>query len=73
MEAHINERGREMNEIVLLIPLILIELGLIVIALRDLIKRKRVKGGNKVLWAILILVFGYIGPIVYFVLGREED
>lgn len=62
-----------MNEIVLLIPLILIELGLIVIALRDLIKRKRVKGGNKVLWAILILVFGYIGPIVYFVLGREED
>ena len=56
-----------------LIPLILINLALIVIAFRDLIKRKRVKGGNKVLWGILIIALEFVGPIIYLFWGREED
>lgn len=61
------------NMIVLFLPLILIQLGLLVFALLDLVKRKRVKGGNKWLWGILIVVISFIGPILYFVLGREEE
>ena len=59
--------------IALLIPLVLVELGLLGFALYDLIKRKRVKGGNKWLWGIIIVVVEIVGPILYFVLGREEE
>lgn len=59
--------------IALLVPLILVELGLIAFALYDLVRRERVKGGNKWLWGVLIVFFSLIGPILYLVLGREED
>jgi len=56
-----------------LIPLILLQLGLIGVALYDLVNRRRVKGGNKLLWGAVIVLFEFVGPIVYLVLGREED
>ena len=59
--------------IALLIPLILVELGLLAFALYDLVKRKRVRGGNKWVWGIIIVVVEIFGPILYFVLGREEE
>jgi len=59
--------------IALLVPLVLVELGLLAFALYDLIKRKRVRGGNKWLWGIIIVVVEIFGPILYFVLGREEE
>jgi hypothetical protein len=59
--------------IALLIPLVLVELGLLAFALYDLIKRKRVRGGNKWVWGIIIVVVEIFGPILYFVLGREEE
>jgi len=41
----------EIREMIpLLIPLVVIQLVLIGIALRDLVRRKRVKGGNKLVW-----------------------
>jgi len=57
----------------LLIPLLVIQLVLIGIALRDLARRKRVKGGNKLLWGLVIVFIQYIGPILYLTIGREED
>jgi len=59
--------------IALIIPLVLVQLGLIAFALNDLIKRERVKGENKWLWGILIIFFSIIGPIIYLLLGREEE
>jgi hypothetical protein len=58
--------------IVLLTPLILVQLGLQVLAAIDLGRRKRVRGGNKWLWAIAILL-GIVGTLVYFLAGRLED
>ncbi len=56
----------------LVIPLILIQLALMVLALADLWRRKKTRG-PKWLW-VLIIIFGeLIGPIVYFVIGREEE
>jgi hypothetical protein len=57
----------------LIIPLFLIELGLMVFALYDLVKRKRVKGDNKWVWGIIIVLVNLIGPIVYLIVGREEE
>ena len=55
-----------------LIPILIIEIGLIVWALVDLTKRERVKGGSKVVWVLVILLFEFIGPILYLAWGREE-
>ena len=56
-----------------LIPLALLQIALMVIALVDLVRRKRVKGDSKILWAVLIVFINIIGPIVYLLLGREEE
>jgi hypothetical protein len=61
------------NPWLLIIPLILVEIGLMGFALYDLVKRKRVKGGNKWVWGVIIVVVNLIGPILYFVIGREEE
>ncbi len=52
-------------------PVILVGVALAVIALYDLYKRENVRG-SKILWALIIIVVGTLGPILYFVLGREK-
>jgi hypothetical protein len=56
----------------MLIPIALLQLGLLVWALLDVIRRERVRGGNKVVWILVIVLINIIGPIVYFIFGREE-
>ncbi len=56
----------------LLIPVAILEIGLLVWALLDLIRRKHVKG-NKIVWIIVIVLINVIGPIVYFLFGRGEE
>jgi hypothetical protein len=55
----------------LLIPVVLVELGLLLVALVDLIRRERTRG-PKWAWALVILFVQIIGPIAYLILGREE-
>ena len=54
-----------------LIPIVLLQLGLMVFALVDLIRRERTKG-PKWVWALVVIFVNLIGPIVYLVVGREE-
>jgi len=56
----------------LLIPLIVIELALLIIALIDLVKREHVRGGNKIVWVLIIIFINLIGPIIYLIFGRQE-
>lgn len=55
----------------LLIPLLIIQLGLIIVALVDLWRRPKTKG-PKWVWVLVILLVNYVGPIIYFVVGRDE-
>ena len=55
----------------LLVPVALLQLGLMVIALVDLAKRTRTKG-PKWAWAAAIVFLGFLGPIAYLVVGRED-
>ncbi len=57
--------------VAVVIPLLLIQVGLIVWALVDLAKRERVKGGSKIVWVLVILLFELFGPILYLAWGRE--
>ena len=54
-----------------LIPILILQLGLMIFALVDLSRRERTKG-PKWVWALVIIFVNLIGPIVYFVVGREE-
>ena len=59
--------------IALLLPIIVIQLGLMVAALVDLERdERRVRGGSKLVWAVVIVFVNVLGPIIYFVAGREE-
>ena len=58
--------------LLLFVPLFVIEVALMVIALVDVIKRERVRGGNKVLWILVVVLIGVVGPLVYLLFGREE-
>jgi phospholipase D-like protein len=60
--------------IALLIPIIIIQLGLMIAALVDLEhEERRVRGGSKLIWAVIIVFVNLVGPILYFVAGREES
>lgn len=57
--------------ILLIAPLLLIELGLKAVALRDLLGREQVKG-TKWAWAVIILLVSLFGSIIYLTVGRDE-
>jgi hypothetical protein len=58
----------------LIIPLAVIQLGLALFALWDLVKaERRVRGDSKILWGLVIIFLGMIGPILYLVAGRREE
>ncbi len=60
--------------IALLLPIVVIQLGLMIAALFDLEKsERRVRGGSKLVWVLVIVFVNVIGPIIYFVAGREES
>jgi Phospholipase_D-nuclease N-terminal len=60
--------------VLILLPLVLIELGLVVFSLVDLLRpERRVVGNNKLVWALVIVFIGTIGPIVYLLAGRKQS
>ncbi len=59
--------------LLLLVPLVVIQVGLMILAIVDLLRDdRRVRGGNKGVWAVVIVFVSMIGPILYFLAGREE-
>ena len=60
--------------VAVILPLVLVQLALIVVALRDLFRpERRVRGGNKAVWVLVIVLLELVGPLVYFVAGRENE
>ena len=60
--------------LLILLPLVVIELGLVVFSLVDLFKPERhVVGDNKLLWALVIILVGTIGPIAFLLAGRKQS
>lgn len=54
-----------------LIPIILLQIGLIVIALKDMVGRERTNG-PKWAWVLVVLFVNIFGPIIYLLAGRDE-
>lgn len=56
-----------------LIPIAVIEVILAVVAVVHILKHKKFKFGNTVVWLIVVIAIQIIGPILYFTIGRSDD
>ena len=45
---------------------------LFLIALIDCIRRQFTNPNDKVLWLVLIILIGWLGPILYLIIGRKK-
>lgn len=57
----------------ILIGLIVVQLAVQLYALADLVRRPRVRGDRKWLWALLIVVGNLLGAIIYLAIGRPTE
>ena len=56
-----------------LIPLVIVQFALLGYTLYHILTHKTYKRGSRALWLIVALVLmNYLGPILYFVLGKED-
>lgn len=56
-----------------IIPLALIDLGMVIYCIVDILKpERRVRGGNKVIWLLVVLLVSTFGWLAYLLFGREE-
>lgn len=56
-----------------LIPLIIVQYTLAIIAIVHIVKHPHYRFGNKPLWIVIVLFIQIFGPIAYFVFGRGEE
>ncbi len=57
----------------LLVPLLILQLILLGLALWDLTRpERRVRGDNKLVWGVVIVLVSMFGPLAYFLFGRED-
>jgi len=60
------------NNLEIFIPYIVIYLLLVIISWYSIFKSKHFKRGNKTTWLCITLLVHFVGPILYFTIGREE-
>lgn len=56
-----------------LIPLVIAEFALFGYTLHHILTHNTYKRGNRALWLVVTIVFmNFVGPILYFLLGKED-
>ncbi|MCL2538844.1 MAG: PLD nuclease N-terminal domain-containing protein [Oscillospiraceae bacterium] len=67
-----------MNELILqylpfLIPLLVVQLGLMTVALIHILRHKKYRVGNRALWIAVVVLLNVVGPVLYFAIGRGDE
>lgn len=64
----------EITEILpFLIPLVIAEFALLGYTLYHILTHKTYKRGSRAMWLVItIVLMNFIGPILYFLLGKED-
>lgn len=58
----------------LLIPLVIAEFALLGYTIYHILTHTHYKRGSRTLWLVVAIIgMEFIGPILYFLFGREED
>ena len=65
----------EINEILpFIIPLAIAEIVLLVVTIHHILTHDTYKRGSRVMWLVIVIVgMEFIGPILYFLLGKEDS
>ena len=63
-----------LNEMMpLIIPLVIVQFILLAVTVVHILKHDTYKRGNRILWLVVAIVgMEFIGPILYFVFGKED-
>lgn len=65
--------GEIMEYLPFLIPLMIVEFALLGYTIYHILTHKHYKRGNRTLWLIITIVFmNFVGPILYFLFGKED-
>ena len=54
-------------------PLLLLQFGLMIWALADLLRRRSTRTLSVPVWIVIIVLVNFFGPVAYFLLGRAEQ
>lgn len=67
--------NQNINEFLpLIIPLVIVEFGLLFYTIRHILTHDTYKRGNRTIWLIVAIVgMEFIGPVLYLVLGKEDE
>ena len=56
-----------------LIPLLVVQLGLLAYTLHHILTHNSYKRGNRTMWLVIaIVMMNFVGPILYFLFGKED-
>lgn len=56
-----------------LIPLVIIQFALLGYTIYHILTHNNYKRGNRVIWLVISIVLSnFVGPILYFILGKED-
>ncbi|MCI8372610.1 MAG: hypothetical protein HFI75_09480 [Lachnospiraceae bacterium] len=56
-----------------LIPLIIAQFLLLFVTLRHILTHNSYKRGNRLLWVVVVILgMQFIGPVLYYLLGKED-
>jgi len=63
-----------MKYIPFLIPLVIIQFGVVAFAIIDIVKKKQTKNLNPLVWIVLSIALSSLclGAILYFIIGRAD-
>lgn len=57
-----------------LIPYVVIEFILFAVTIRHILTHEHYKMGNRAIWLVVAIVgINIVGPVLYFLLGREDS
>ncbi|MGN0480274.1 MAG: PLDc N-terminal domain-containing protein [Lachnospiraceae bacterium] len=58
----------------IIIPLVIVQFALLGFTIRHILKHDTYKRGTRTIW-LLVAIIGmeFIGPILYFILGKEDE
>ena len=59
--------------VLIVVALVIAAMGLTIWALVDVIRRDSIRGDNKIIWVLVILLASIIGPILYLAIGRKKE
>ncbi len=65
----------EIKEILpFLVPFIIVQFVLLAVTIRHILTHKTYKRGNRTLWLVISIIgMEFIGPVLYFLFGKEDS